>query len=316
MTPAIDERGEAAPAQFVLNASCASAPGQVAAIVRLLEARSCYVCEFDVFDDASTRRFFVRAVFRSGSPRLDLAELRGAFAEVAAAHAMQCTLHDLGQPVRVLILVSRLDHCLADLLFRWRMKELRMEVTGVVSNHPDLQPLAAGYGLPFHHLPVDAGSKESQERRLIELVERTGTELVVLARYMQILSPHTSRLLAGRAINIHHSFLPGFKGAKPYHQAHARGVKLIGATAHFVTDDLDEGPIIEQVVERVNHSFDPERLASTGRDMECLALARQRATRGDGSRSSIGQVIHRGPAPACCMAACCVEAARRAIRVQ
>ena len=260
--------------QYVLNASCASAPGQVAAIVRFLEARSCYISEFDVFDDTSTLRFFVRVVFRAGGPSLDLVEMREAFGQVAAEQAMQWTLHDLGQPARVLILVSRLDHCLADLLFRWRMKELRMEITAVVSNHPDLQPLAAGYGLAFHHLPVDPANKQGQERRLMELVGETRSELVVLARYMQILSPQTSRLLAGRAINIHHSFLPGFKGARPYHQAHARGVKLIGATAHFVTDDLDEGPIIEQVVERVNHSFDPERLLSAGRDMECLALAR------------------------------------------
>ena len=268
------DSGAQVPTQFVLSASCASAPGQVAAIVRLLDARSCYISEFDVFDDTSTQRFFVRVVFRAGGPRLELAEMRDAFAQVASQHAMQWALHDLGQPVRVLILVSRLDHCLADLLFRWRMQELRMEVTAVVSNHPDLRALAVGYGLPFHHLPVDPADKERQERSLMELVSSTHTELVVLARYMQILSPHTSRLLAGRAINIHHSFLPGFKGAKPYHQAHARGVKLIGATAHFVTDDLDEGPIIEQVVERVNHSFDPQRLGSTGRDMECLALAR------------------------------------------
>jgi formyltetrahydrofolate deformylase len=174
----------------------------------------------------------------------------------------------------VLIMVSKLDHCLADLLFRWRMDELKMDIVGVASNHPDLEPVAAANGIAFHHLPLTADTKPQQEAQVLGLVERTGAELVVLARYMQVLSAGLSASLAGRAINIHHSFLPGFKGAKPYHQAHACGVKLIGATAHFVTDDLDEGPIIEQVVERVTHAYGPDRLLATGRDMESLALAR------------------------------------------
>jgi formyltetrahydrofolate deformylase len=171
-------------------------------------------------------------------------------------------------------MVSKLEHCLADLLFRWRMGELKMDIVGIGSNHPDFEPMAVQHGLPFWHLPVTAQTRDSQEAQMLDLFESTGAELMILARYMQILSDRTSRRLAGRAINIHHSFLPGFKGARPYHQAHARGVKLIGATAHFVTDDLDEGPIIEQVVERVDHSYGPERLLAVGRDVECITLAR------------------------------------------
>jgi formyltetrahydrofolate deformylase len=187
---------------------------------------------------------------------------------------MTWAMHDVSTRPKVLIMVSKLEHCLADLLFRWRMGELKMDIVGIGSNHRDLEPLAQQHGLPFHHLPISADTKPQQEARLLDLFETSGAELMILARYMQILSGETSRALAARAINIHHSFLPGFKGAKPYHQAHTRGVKLIGATAHFVTDDLDEGPIIEQVVERVDHSYSPERLLATGRDVECITLAR------------------------------------------
>ena len=261
--------------QFVMNVSCRSAPGQVAAIVRFLDERSCYVEEFDVFDDPITSWFFVRAVFHaSPSKSLCLAALRSDFGRIADAQKMTWTIHDVQQRVKVMILVSRLDHCLENLLNRWRMRELLMEITGVISNHPDLGEIVRANNLPFYHLPVAAETKAAQELQIAQLVEQTNTELVVLARYMQILSPEMSRQLKGRAINIHHSFLPGFKGARPYHQAHARGVKVIGATAHFVTDDLDEGPIIEQVVERVSHAYGPDRLLATGRDMECIALAR------------------------------------------
>jgi formyltetrahydrofolate deformylase len=176
--------------------------------------------------------------------------------------------------MRVLILVSRADHCLRDLLDQWRRHELPMEIVAVASNHPDLGPLATAEGLPFHHLPITPDTKPRQEAALLALIESTGAELVVLARYMQVLSADMCARLAGRVINIHHSFLPGFKGARPYEQAHARGVKLIGATAHFATTDLDEGPIIEQAVERVDHAFTPEQLLSTGRHVECLALGR------------------------------------------
>jgi formyltetrahydrofolate deformylase len=187
---------------------------------------------------------------------------------------MRWDIHDMSVRPKVLILVSRLEHCLADLLFRTRMNELKMDIVAIGSNHHNLRGHAAAAGIPFHYLPVDNSNRRAQEASILDLVRETQAELVILARYMQILSAGTSRALAGRAINIHHSFLPGFKGARPYHQAFERGVKVIGATAHFVTDDLDEGPIIEQVVERVDHTQDPDQLLATGRNMECQALAR------------------------------------------
>jgi formyltetrahydrofolate deformylase len=261
--------------RLVLTVRCQSAPGQVAALVGLLDARGCYIDELDVFDDTYTARFFVRCVFHPVRPgEFDRATLDEALAGVAQRFGMDWAIHDLSEKPKVLILVSKFDHCLADLLFRMRMGELPMEVVGIASNHPDLEALATSNGIAYYHLPITPETKARQERQLLELIERTGAELIVLARYMQVLSSDLCMQLAGRAINIHHSFLPGFKGAKPYHQAHARGVKLIGATAHFVTDDLDEGPIIEQVVERVDHACHPERLLAVGRDMECLALSR------------------------------------------
>ncbi len=261
--------------EFILAVACRSAKGQVAAISGFLDERGCYIKEFAVFDDDLEDRFFVRCVFQGESGRTPaLAVLRDAFEPIAKRFGMDWILRDAATLPRVLIMVSRFDHCLNDLLYRWRMGELRMEIAAIISNHADLAPLAAAAGVPFHHLPVDKANRAEQERRIVELIDSTGSELVVLARYMQILSPALCASLEGRAINIHHSFLPGFKGAKPYHQAHARGVKLIGATAHYVTTDLDEGPIIEQVVERVKHSHRPEDLLAVGRDMECLALAR------------------------------------------
>ena len=173
-----------------------------------------------------------------------------------------------------LLMVSKADHCLRDLLAQWRRGELNMDVVAVVSNHTDLAPIAQAEGLPFHHLPISAATKPQQEAALLALIESTGAELVVLARYMQVLSEDLCQRLAGRVINIHHSFLPGFKGARPYEQAHARGVKLIGATAHYATSDLDEGPIIEQALERVDHAYSPEQLLSAGRHIECLVLGR------------------------------------------
>ncbi|VXC81260.1 Formyltetrahydrofolate deformylase [Burkholderia sp. 8Y] len=262
--------------QLVLTVACPSAAGQVAAIVGFLEHHHGYIDELSVFDDDLSERFFVRCVFHAArrDDTLDLAMLQREFAPIAARYSMTWAMHDLAVRPKVLIMVSKLEHCLADLLFRWRMGELKMDIAGIASNHTDLAPLAAQHGLPFHHLPITADNKPQQEARVLDLFETSGAELLILARYMQILSGETSRKIAGRAINIHHSFLPGFKGAKPYHQAHARGVKLIGATAHFVTDDLDEGPIIEQEVERVDHSYSPERLLATGRDVECITLAR------------------------------------------
>ena len=261
--------------RWVLTVACPSKSGQVAAISGFLDSHGCYINEFSCFDDDVGDRFFVRAVFRPGSDKQGIpATLREQFQPVAARFQMDWAMHALSERPKVLIMVSKLDHCLRDLLYRWRIGELKIDIVGVVSNHPDLGFLAEVDGLPFHHLPISEATKPAQEDKLMQLVEQTGAELVVLARYMQVLSEDLCRRLAGRAINIHHSFLPGFKGAKPYHQAHARGVKLIGATAHYVTTVLDEGPFIEQVVERVNHAFSPEKLLSVGRGMECQALAR------------------------------------------
>jgi formyltetrahydrofolate deformylase len=269
---------DARPHQYVLTLSCPSAAGQVAAVAGFLDGHRCYIDELTVFDDDISTRFFLRCVFHEVTPgasgELDLATLRREFEPTARAHEMQWAIHDLQVRPKVLILVSKLEHCLADLLFRWRMGELQMDIAAIASNHADFEPLAKQHGLPFRHLPVTPETRQQQEAAILDLFESTGSELLVLARYMQILSDETSRLLAGRAINIHHSFLPGFKGARPYHQAHVRGVKLIGATAHFVTDDLDEGPIIEQEVQRVDHTYTPERLLAVGRDVECVTLGR------------------------------------------
>lgn len=260
--------------QFVLTLACPSAAGQVAAVVGLLDRHHGYIDELTVFDDEFDSRFFMRCVFHGPQHPLDIDALRTEFAPIASDFGMQWQIHDAGVRPKVLIMVSKLEHCLADLLFRWRMGELKMDIAGIASNHATLAPMATQHGLPFHHCPITPETKCEQEARVLDLFESSGAELMVLARYMQILSNETSRALAGRAINIHHSFLPGFKGARPYHQAHARGVKLIGATAHFVTDDLDEGPIIEQAVERVDHAHSPERLLAVGRDVECITLAR------------------------------------------
>jgi len=248
--------------------------GTTAAVTGFLAANRLYIMEMQQFDDVLTKRFFVRVVFCGVSGEsLDLSRLRVNFLSVATAEQMQWAIHDGAHRGRVLIMVSKLDHCLEDLLYRQRTGELNMEISAIVSNHPDMEPVARRHGIAYHLMPVSADTKRAQEARLLELIASSRSELVVLARYMQIFSDEMCKRLHGRAINIHHSFLPGFKGAKPYHQAHARGVKLIGATAHFVTGDLDEGPIIEQVVERVDHSFTPEMLAATGRDSERRALS-------------------------------------------
>ncbi len=259
---------------YSLTATCASRMGTTAAVTGFLAANRLYIMEMQQFDDVLTKRFFVRVVFCGVSGEsLDLARLRVDFLSVATAEQMQWAIHDGAHRGRVLIMVSKLDHCLEDLLYRQRTGELNMEISAIVSNHPDMEPVARRHGIAYHLMPVSADTKRAQEARLLELIASSRSELVVLARYMQIFSDEMCKRLHGRAINIHHSFLPGFKGAKPYHQAHARGVKLIGATAHFVTGDLDEGPIIEQVVERVDHSFTPEMLAATGRDSERRALS-------------------------------------------
>jgi len=259
---------------YILTASCTSRMGTTAAVTGFLAAHRLYIMEMQQFDDVLTKRFFVRVTFCGvAGETTDLTQLRSDFLTVATAEQMQWAIHDGMHRMRVLILVSKLDHCLEDLLYRHRTGELPMEVTGIVSNHPDMRPIAERAGIPYHWMPVTPATKADQEARLLELVESTQTELVVLARYMQIFSDDICKRLDGRAVNIHHSFLPGFKGAKPYHQAHTRGVKLIGATAHYVTGDLDEGPIIEQIVERVDHSYTPEMLTAAGRDSERRALS-------------------------------------------
>ena len=259
---------------YIFTGTCRAGSGVVAAVTGYLAERNCYICALEQFDDESTDKFFMRAVFRpqQGSPEID--EIRRAFASVAAEFDMQWQIHDPKVPVKTLIMVSKYDHCLDDILYRLRKGEFNMQITAVVSNHTDLRPMVEREGLRFIHLPVSRDTKPRQEQRLMEIVDETATELVVLARYMQILSNDLTEQLSGKCINIHHSFLPGFKGAKPYHQAFDRGVKVIGATAHYVTSDLDEGPIIEQMLTRVDHNYKPEHLVRVGRDNESIALAK------------------------------------------
>ena len=257
---------------MILTLSCPDRHGIVAAVSAFLLERDANISDAQQFGDALSGYFFMRVVFE---PKEGDAEdaIRAAFTPLALQFDMDWTLRG-PEPRKVMILTSRFDHCLADLLYRWRIDELPMQVTAIVSNHPrDMIGHVDLGDLPFHHLPM-SGDKASQEAQLLALIETTGTELVVLARYMQILSDDLTARLAGRCINIHHSFLPGFKGAKPYHQAHARGVKVIGATAHYVTADLDEGPIIEQDVERISHRDTPADLIRKGRDIERRVLAR------------------------------------------
>lgn len=259
---------------YILNATCDSRMGTVAAVSVFLASRKCYITDMQQFDDVLTGRFFVRVSFYGDPVQTpELEALKAEFLEVAEREDMEWAIHDGEKKPRVLIMVSKFDHCLNDLLYRHRTGELKMDITTVISNHPDLRPMVEGHNIPFICLPVTPETKAGREQQLLDIVSATNSELVVLARYMQVLSDDLCRSLRGRAMNIHHSFLPGFKGAKPYHQAHARGVKLTGATAHYVTADLDEGPIIEQIVERVDHTFTPEKLAAAGRDSECRALA-------------------------------------------
>lgn len=255
---------------FVLTLSCINRPGIVAAVAAALFEAGYNILDAQQFDDTSSNRFFMRMVFDGGKE-----PVRERLAPIAEQFKMTWTLRSRSERKRVLVLVSKFDHCLADLLYRHRIGELDMDLVGVVSNHPREVFTALDLGsTPFHHLPVTRDSKLEQETEIWRLAREADVDLVVLARYMQVLSDGLAAKLAGRCINIHHSFLPGFKGAKPYHQAHARGVKLIGATAHFVTGDLDEGPIIEQDVERISHRDTPDDLIRKGRDIERRVLAR------------------------------------------
>lgn len=267
----------------ILTLSCPDRPGIVAAVSTHLFDTGCNILDASQFDDTLTGRFFMRVVFDLVAQGATLGAVRNGFDAVASRFGMDFAMRRLDENRRVLILVSRFDHCLADLLYRWRTGELRMDLVGIVSNYPrDTYGHLDFGGVPFHHLPVTKGTKLEQETELWRLVESSGADLVVLARYMQILSDGLAAKLSGRTINIHHSFLPGFKGAKPYHQAFERGVKLIGATAHYVTADLDEGPIIEQDVERISHQDTPEDLVRKGRDIERRVLARAIAWHLDG----------------------------------
>jgi len=259
-------------ASCVLNLSCEDRPGLVAAVAGLLFECGGNILEAQQFDDVETGRFFMRVVFDLGG---DLDDLRRRFGEVARRFGMDWRLRRRDERKRAMLLVSRFDHCLGDLLYRTRIGEMAMDVVGIISNHPrDALKISMIGEIPFHHLPVTRETKSAQEAEIKRLIEESGAELIVLARYMQILSDDLATFLAGRCVNIHHSFLPGFKGAKPYHQAHARGVKMIGATAHFVTADLDEGPIIVQDVEPISHNDTPDDLVRKGRDIERRVLAR------------------------------------------
>ena len=260
--------------RYILTLACTDRPGIVGAVGTLLAETGCNIVESAQFGDVDTGRFFMRVVFEPVRPDVDARAVEGAFAMVASRFGMEWKLHDAHARPRVLILVSKQDHCLNDLLYRAKVGALPMTVVAIVSNHPDTQPLADAYGIAFHHLPVTHATKPAQEAALAALIDEAHVELVVLARYMQVLSDDLARHLAGRAINIHHGLLPSFKGARPYHQAYDRGVKLIGATAHYVTSDLDEGPIIEQEVARVDYNMRVDDLVTLGRDVECVALAR------------------------------------------
>ncbi|MCX4550193.1 formyltetrahydrofolate deformylase [Streptomyces sp. NBC_01387] len=259
--------------QYVLTLSCPDKQGIVHAVSSSLFITGCNIEDSQQFGDRDTGLFFMRVHFAAEQP-VTVEKLRAGFAAVGDTFGMDWQIHRAEERMRIVLMVSKFGHCLNDLMFRSRTGALPVEIAAVVSNHPDFAELVGSYGIPFHHIPVTKDNKAEAEAELLEIVRREDVELVVLARYMQVVSDDLCKALNGRIINIHHSFLPSFKGAKPYHQAHARGVKVIGATAHYVTADLDEGPIIEQEVQRVGHQVTPDQLVAIGRDVECQALAR------------------------------------------
>ncbi|MFI4974099.1 MAG: formyltetrahydrofolate deformylase [Caulobacterales bacterium] len=271
--PQILPHAEAPAAPYLLALSCPDRIGIVARVAQFLVEHGCNIVESAQYGDPENSRFFLRTGFTPTTGRTP-SELEPAFAPIAAEYGMQARFHDMRRRTPTLLMVSRFGHCLNDLLFRWRIGALPIEIKAVVSNHADFAELAGSHGLAFVHLPVTAATKADQEARLAALADDLGVELIVLARYMQILSPEFCARRPGGIINIHHSFLPSFVGARPYHAAHRRGVKLIGATAHYVTADLDEGPIIEQAVERVEHNLSVGDYIAVGRDLEALVLAR------------------------------------------
>jgi formyltetrahydrofolate deformylase len=262
------------PHSYVLTVVCPDAVGIVAAVAGYLTAQGYFIEESTHFGDPDTGAFFMRTRFVPQEQNFSRGAFAGGFADIATRFGMDWHVYDTGILPRVLVMVSKYDHCLNDLLYRYRTGALRMAIPAIVSNHMDLAGLASWHKVPYFHVPVTPGSKAAAEQRLLEIAADCQADLIVLARYMQILSPELCARYPGRIINIHHSFLPGFKGARPYHEAHRRGVKLIGATAHYVTADLDEGPIIEQTVERADHTMSPDDLAAIGRDVESLTLAR------------------------------------------
>jgi formyltetrahydrofolate deformylase len=259
---------------YVLTITCPDTVGIVAAVSGFLTQHDCFITEAAQYGDPLSRRFFMRCVFSPGSSTPAQPEFQKLFALVAEKFQMIWAIRDLGRKARVVIMVSKFGHCLNDLLHRYHTGTLPVEIPAIISNHQDMRSIVEWHGIPYHYLAVDKHDKAAQEARVMEVIERAGADLVVLARYMQILSSELCGRLSGKAINIHHSFLPSFKGAKPYHQAHERGVKIIGATAHYVTPDLDEGPIIEQETARVNHAMSPDDLIAAGRDIESRVLAR------------------------------------------
>lgn len=264
--------------EYILTLSCPDQRGIVHRVSGFLAEHGCNIIDSAQFGEAQSKQFFMRVYFGLEDASVSDVALRADFAELAQTMQMTAQLHDARHKPRLMLMVSKIGHCLNDLLFRYKSGLLPVEIPAIVSNHRDFYQLAASYNIPFYHLPLATGAslevKAAQEAKVLELVREHQIELVVLARYMQVLSPAMCSALAGRAINIHHSFLPSFKGAKPYTQAWERGVKLIGATAHFVTETLDEGPIIEQDVERVDHATGPDSLVAIGADIECVVLAR------------------------------------------
>jgi formyltetrahydrofolate deformylase len=262
-------------ARHILTLSCVNRPGIVAKVATALFDGGFNILDAQQFDDVETGDFFMRVMFNPAAPHAEIEGLRETFKTIAAGLAMRWSMRPVDQLKRVVLMVSRFDHCLVDLLYRWRSGELTMDPVAIIANYPRKTYAHIDFGdIPFHYLPIAKQTKMEQEAEACEVIKSANADLVVLARYMQILSDGFAAKLQGRCVNIHHSFLPGFKGAKPYHQAHQRGVKLIGATAHFVTSDLDEGPIIEQDVERISHRDTPDDLVRKGRDIERRVLAR------------------------------------------
>jgi len=263
------------PQTHIITASCPSQPGTVDVVTRFLFEQEFYINEIHSFDDTDKKQFFIRIEFRPETNKdFDRQAFVDEFEQRASKFDMQWQLASSPYKSKVVIMVSKHDHCLNDLLYRYRIGDLDIEIPAIISNHPDLEELAKWHGIPYYHLPITKETKPQQEAKVWQIIQDSEADLVVLARYMQVLSSDMCKKLSGKAINIHHSLLPGFKGARPYYQAYDRGIKLVGATAHYVSDDLDEGPIISQGVETVDHCYYPQDLAAKGRDIECQTLSR------------------------------------------